>query len=196
VEKLTSGAHRQVTSISSDGKTLIFRQRGETTGHDIGILRLDRGGELETLIQTPFDEHSAMLSPDHRWLAYVSNESGRNEIYVRPYPGLEGQYKISIDGGNEPMWAPSGKELFYREDDKMMKVNIKPEPEFAAGTPEFLFEGRYLAQSPHTPMALYDISPDGRYFLMIQEADEEAAPLQIHVVLNWEEELKRLVPIE
>jgi len=120
----------------------------------------------------------------------VSNESGRRQIYVRPFPNVEeGKWQISSDGGQQPVWAPRGQELFYRNGEAMMVVGIKTEPTFTGGSPVVLFTGRYTSG---LPVANYDISPDGQRFLMIKEAEGSTA--QINVLLNWFEELKRLVP--
>ncbi len=192
-EQLTTGAYRVPTSISSDGKTIVFRQNSDITGRDIGMVRLEGESEPEMLLQTPFEEHTGMLSPDDRWLTYVSNESGREEIYVRPFPDLGGKWQVSTDGGTEPMWSRDGRELFYRNGDKMMAVAISTEPELAPGKPTLLFEGRYLSGvSAGNPATNYDVAPDGR-FVMIRTA-EGSGLTQINVVLNWLEELKRLVP--
>ncbi len=134
-----------------------------------------------------------MISPDGNWIAYTSNESGRDEVYVRPFPNVEeGKWQISRDGGTEPFWHPKGQELFYRNGRALEVVSIKTEPNFTAGSPEVLFTGRYTSGLPVTN---YDISPDGQRFLMIKEAEEEEGQQgQINVVLSWFEELKRLVP--
>ncbi len=134
------------------------------------------------------------ISPDGHWIAYQSNESGQVQVYVRPFPNVEeGKWQISRDGGTEPVWAPRGQELFYRNGEAMMVVGIKTEPTFTAGSPVVLFTGGYTSGT----VVEYDISPDGQRFLMIKEADEEARQAaQINVVLNWFEELKHLVPID
>jgi serine/threonine-protein kinase len=135
-----------------------------------------------------------MLSPDDQWLAYVSNESGREEVYVRPFPGLAGRVQVSTEGGTEPMWPKDGSELFYRNGDKMMTVAIASEPDLALGKPNLLFEGRYqsgVAVDEFTSTN-YDAAPDGR-FVMIR-SKEGSAPAQIHMVPNWFVELKRLAP--
>jgi serine/threonine-protein kinase len=192
-EQLTmAAAYHSPTSISSDGKTIVFGQNSSTTGRDIGMVRLEGERQPEMLLQTPFDEHTGMLSPDDRWLAYVSNESGRAEIYVRPFPGPGGRVQISTEGGMQPMWSRDGRELFYRNGNKMMAVAITMEPELNPGKPEVLFEGGY--QIGGRISSNYDVTPDGR-FVMIR-TDEKAAPAQINVVLNWFEELKRLAPVE
>jgi serine/threonine-protein kinase len=132
-----------------------------------------------------------VFSPDGHWVTYRSNESGRQEIYVQPYPATGAKWQISTEGGEEAVWGPSGRELFYRTEDRMMVVDITTEPTFAQGKPKLLFEGDYLRYGPR---AFYDVSPDGQRFLMIKLGEQALAVTQIHVVLNWFEELKRLVP--
>jgi len=118
----------------------------------------------------------------------VSNESGRKEIYVQPYPGPGGKWQISTDGGTEPLWSRSGREVFYRSGNKMLAVETTTHPGFSAGKPRVLFEGQYLMA---VTGPAYDASADGQRFLMVKEP---LSPTQINVVLNWSEELKRLVP--
>ncbi len=153
------------------------------------VLSMEGERTSQPLFQSQFNENKGMISPDGRWIAYDTNES---EVYVRPFPNVEeGKWQISRDGGIEPVWAPRGQELFYRNGGAMMVVGIKTEPTFTAGSPVVLFTGRYT--SPGT-VGNYDISPDGQRFLMIKEADAVEEQAQINVVLNWFEELKRLVP--
>jgi len=174
------------TSWSPDGDTLAFY---DTSGaRDIWALPLE--GDASSFVATAFNERSPMFSPDGRWLAYVSNESGRDEVYVQPYPGPGGKWPISTEGGTELRWSADGRELFYRLGDKMMVVEVQSEPAFTSGRPQLVFEGPYLTDLFAT--SNYDISPDGQRFLMIKE--EEGQQDQINVVLNWFEELKRLVP--
>ena len=132
------------------------------------------------------------LSPDGRWLAYTSNEPGRIEVFVQPFPGPGGRSQISIDGGTEPVWSRDGRELFFLSGDKMMAVQITTAPIFTAGTPQALFEGRYLF-GPNS-VAAYDVAADGQRFLRVQPMHPDPPVDQIQVVLNWTEELKRLVP--
>jgi eukaryotic-like serine/threonine-protein kinase len=139
------------------------------------------------------NEGVPQFSPDGNWVAYVSDESGREEIYVTAYPGPAKKMPISTDGGKEPVWNPNGRELFYRSGSKMMAVDIATQPVFARSRPRELFRGDYVPMAG--PGSNYDVSLDGRRFLMIQRsARENATPIQIVVVLNWFEELKRLVP--
>jgi Tol biopolymer transport system component len=148
---------------------------------------------VQPFLRTQFDEAAPRFSPDGRWLAYVSDESGRYEIYVQPYPGPGGKWQISTEGGTEPVWNPNGRELFYRSSDKMMAVDIATQSGFAAGTPRILFEGRY--EPAPFPVANYDVSRDGQRFLVLKLSEEaQSAPTQINVVLNWFEELKQKVP--
>jgi hypothetical protein len=137
--------------------------------------------------QTGDNGAGAELSPDGRWLAYVSAVTGNPEIWVSPYPGPGVPIRISPRGGLEPVWEPGGQELFYLEGSKMMAVRISPKGEFSFEPPQMLFEGNYVQNNRPS----YDVSSDGR-FLMIKSAAEESA--QINVILNWTEELKRLVP--
>jgi len=132
-----------------------------------------------------------MFSPDGRWLAYVSDESGRDKVYVQPYAASGEKQLISPEGGTEPQWSPDGRELFFRQGRQMMSVQVKQtEATLTAGRPQLLFEGPYVMGNAGE--VNYDISPEGQRFLMIKET--EPAPAQINVVLNWFEELKRLVP--
>ena len=114
-------------------------------------------------------ETAPRFSPDGRWMAYGSNESGRYEIYVRPYPGPGGKWQISTDGGTEPVWNPKGHELFYRDAQKMMAVEYSVQPSFSVGKPKMLFEGPYVLTPRSFPD--YDVSPDGQRFLMLKTPD-------------------------
>jgi Tol biopolymer transport system component len=164
---------------------------GETTGRDIWVVQAD-DHKAEPFLQTTFTEGAARFPPDGRYLAYVSNESGRPEIYVQSYPGPGGKWQVSTEGGTEPVWNPNGRELFYRSGDKMMAVDVSAQPSFSPGTPRALFERHYrLTPFPQT-IPTYDVSPDGQRFLMIKE--NEQASTQINIVLNWLEELKQRVP--
>jgi eukaryotic-like serine/threonine-protein kinase len=199
LERLNTSEYIQVPmSWSPDGKLLAFMEVNPTTGVDIWVLRMGDpsagSGQVrkaQPFLRTPFNEGAPLFSPDGRWLAYISDESGRYEIYVQPYPGPGGKWQISTEGGREPAWNRNGRELFYRNGDKMMAVDITTQPGFAPGKPRMLFEGRYEL-SP-VQLANYDVSPDGQRFLMLKPT-EKAAPTQINVVLNWFEELKQKVP--
>ena len=135
---------------------------------------------------------SPRLSPDGRWIAYTSDESGGAEVLVQSFPEPKGRTQISISGGTEPVWSRDGRELFYLDGDAMMAVEIRTSPTFTAGTPRRLFEGRF-ARSPNT-VASYDVSADGQRFLRVQPMHPDPPRDRIQVTLNWFEELKRLVP--
>ena len=179
-------------SMSPDGQLLAFIDVNPVTLNDIWILRMsDR--TATPFLQTPFAESVPQFSPDGHWLSYVSNESGRFEVYVQPYPGPGGKYLISTEGGTEVLWNPNGREIFYRNGDKLMAVDITAHPGFSAGKPHMLFRGPY--NSTPATSANYSVSPDGQRFLMLKSVGTaEGAPTQINVVLNWFEELKQRVP--
>ena len=133
-----------------------------------------------------------MFSPNGRWLAYVSNDSGKNEVYVRSFPGPGGKWPISSEGGTEPVWAPDGRELFYRNNEKMMAVPIESTSDFSPGVPVVLFEHRTTLSPVHVPE--YSVTADGRHFIMGQGS--AFALTRLNVVVNWADELKRLVPTD
>jgi eukaryotic-like serine/threonine-protein kinase len=193
LERLTTSDRTHVPmSWSPDGKFLAFMESSPSTGYDIWVLRL---GDRKALpfLQTPFSESAPRFSPNGRWLAYLSNESGRYEIYVQPYPGPGRKLQVSTEGGTEPAWNPNGRELFYRSGDRMMAVEVTTQPALSAGKPRMLFEGRYVPTPATFPN--YDVSPDGERFLMLKPNEEEAsAATQIEIVLNWFEELKHRAP--
>ena len=145
----------------------------------------------------PFSEQNGEVSPDGLWLAYQSNESGRDEIYVRPFPNVEGagRWQVSTSGGTRPVWARNGRELFFfLPPGKVMAVSVEQGPTFTSGAVRTLFEGQYMSvQSGRS----YDVASDGR-FLMVKNAvptdSASTSPPQLVVVVNWLEELKRLVP--
>jgi Tol biopolymer transport system component len=179
----------QPSSFSPDGTRLLFGPE------DVGVLTIDGPRRMEPLLK---GARNAEMSPDGRWLAYQSSESGRDEIYVRPFPNVNGgKWQVSADGGTRPLWARDGRELFYYTAARgMIAVPIRAGPTFAAGTAAGVFGGP--AFSVPTDARTYDVSADGRRFLMIKQApasgERAAAPLQLVVVQHWTEELKRLVP--
>ncbi len=188
-EQLTTGDEQKVpVSFSPDGQLLTFTQINPTTGSDIWLLRLN-DHEARPFLRTPFEEAEPRFSPDGRWLAYVSNESGGYEVYVQPYPGPGGKWQVSSGGGGIFWWNPNGREPFYKSGPKMMAVDIATSPTFAVGKPKLMFEmSSFLGGG-------FDVSPDGQRFLMIKASElADAAPTQMNVVLNWFEELKRRVP--
>jgi len=178
-------------SFSPDGSNLIFDQHA-----DVHVLSMEEGSTPHALLDSTFLENLATISPDGRWIAYQSNESGRLEVYVRPFPNTDdGKWQVSANGGTESHWGPDGRELFYREANRMMVVSIETEPDFLVGVADELFSGTYATPSNQT--LNYDVSPDGQRFLMMKATDEaqrRTEDAQLIVVENWFEELNRLAP--
>jgi serine/threonine-protein kinase len=176
-------------SWSADGRLVFARQ--EQTNWDIGVLQLDGNRAVAPMLASPaFNEGWGSVSPDGRWVAYQSNESGRLEIYVRPFPNVEaGKWQVSSSGGTIPRWSANGRTLFFVSADSVMASTILTVPTFAPATPE-----RVLSREVFT--GGYNVSGDGQRFLMLKDVDAAgaAAPPELDVILNWAEELKRLVP--
>jgi hypothetical protein len=199
VDRLTESPNEQSPhAFSPDGKRLLIREDRPTTGADLALLTLEGERRVETLVQTTFIERNPEISPDGRWVAYQSDESGQFEIYVRPFPDANsGRWPISTGGGTRPLWARRGGELFYvAPDGTLMRVLVEGGSTFRAGNPTKLFEGRYY-MTEGGPGRQCDISSDGQRFLMIKRgggSNQTAAPPGIVVVQHWFEELKRLVP--
>jgi hypothetical protein len=165
-------------------------------------LSLDGDRKPRPLVQTKFDEGSAKFSPDGKWVAYSSNESGRPEVYVTPYPGPGARIPISPDGGTDPVWRRKGGELFYRNGDKMMAVSLVDRPTFTPSKPRVLWEGHYLhgVNSSCGPAGVtssnYDVTSDGTRFVMIEDKTQDVVSQKINVVLGWAEELKQAAQIK
>jgi serine/threonine-protein kinase len=176
-------------SLSPNGKTLLFGTRNSTGTIGIQALSLDGDGKVQPFLQSAFNQMNAEFSPDGHWVAYMSNESGRNEIYVQPFPGPGGKWMISTDGGFYPRWARDSREIFFRNEDKMMSVAVETQPGFKAGTPRVLFKNAgYLA------FGNYDVAKDSQHFLLVKEKETAASPKELNIILNWSEELKRHAP--
>jgi len=197
-ERLTTSDNMQSPgSWSPDGKVLAFSDDDPTSGWDIWVLKLEDERKPQPFLQTPFNEGAPMFSPDGHWLAYESDETGQRETYVRPFPGPGGKWQISTDGGIEPVWARNGRELFYRSGDKMMVAAVTTKPGFSAAKPTPLFEGHYERGSfTYAMQPDYDVSADGQRFLMVKASELESTAAQVNVVLNWSDEVRRLVPPE
>jgi hypothetical protein len=179
-------------SWSRDGTTLFFGETSRETRSDIWMLELGVGRTTRPFLREPFNEVQPRLSPVGHWLAYVSDRSGRPEVYIQSYPDSLMRWQISTDGGREPIWARDGRELFYRNDDKVMSVEIAEGAIFKASPPRLLFAGNYVRDENNIGM---DVDPDGRRFLMIQSSNQEPPVTHINMVLNWFEELKRRLPV-
>ena len=173
---------------SPDGQTLVFFVFDRTIGN--WDIKAWRDGVVTPVVAGPFNEYPPRFSPDGRWLAYMSDESGRIEIYAQAFPGPGEKYTLSTQGGKEPVWSRDGREIFYRDGDRMMVVPLQIEPAFRPGTPRMLFEAPFASNPGGYPN--YDVSLDGTRFIMVETDATELH--EIHVVLNWSEELKRLAP--
>jgi Tol biopolymer transport system component len=199
-ERLTEGpgAH-YFSSISADGTKLVFDDVGPSQA-DIRMLALDGDRRAAPLIATTFSEYGADLSADGRWMAYQSNESGRNEVYVRPFPGVDsGRWQVSTSGGTQPRWAPNSRELFYVDaEGRIVAVAVQPGPGFVADNPQVVVDGPFATTILAFSGRMYDVSRDGQRFLLLkgaEGAEQKAAPRQIVVITNWFEELRRRVPV-
>ncbi|MGH9256171.1 MAG: protein kinase domain-containing protein [Vicinamibacterales bacterium] len=214
-ENLTPSAVDRVSgatavSVSPDGASVVF---ASGAAGDVMMLPLDRDRRIQPLVQTQFNERNAEVSPDGRWLAYESNESGQFQIYVRPFPAVNGgRWQISTDGGTRPLWLRSGQELFYLAPAGiLMSLRVENGPAWRASTPAKLFEGSsylFAEVGQGLPGRTYDVSLDAKRFLVIKAdpsdrlaltgaAGASARPAEegLVVVQNWTEELKRLVPV-
>jgi len=170
--------------VTPDGRTLLFRSGGAGPVRSIHTLPLQGPRTPRVFLANQFDNHSPALSPDGHWVAYVSNESGRLEVYVRPFPGPGGRWQVSLAGGTEPVWAGNGRELFYRNGTRMMVAAIALHPTFTVGARRELFEGNYLNDPVYRS---YDVTRDGRSFVLVRSPK----PLgDFIVVLNWFDQLR------
>jgi serine/threonine protein kinase/Tol biopolymer transport system component len=177
-------------ALAADGDTLLFMRSTQETSFDILMLSLRNPTEIRPLLKTAAYEGGARLSPDGRWLVYVSNESGQNDVYLRAFPALDRRWSISTQGGTQPLWNPSGKEIFYRSGDKMMAVEVTTTPQVTLSTPRVLFEQRY-AYGAGITMANYDVTQDGQRFIMVKD---ESGAARLNIILNWLSELRRVAP--
>jgi serine/threonine protein kinase len=200
-EKSSSGAGQEriifrsnqdkfLTDWSLDGRFLVFHSPGPKTGWDVWVVPMTGDRKAMTFAQTEFSEVQGQLSPDVRWMAYASDESGRMEVYVQPFPASGGKWQVSTGGGSQPRWRRDGKELFYISADKrLMAVEVKTDATFEAGVAKALFGTRFLlAAAPH--LISYAVAGDGQRFLVTRLVEEEPA-IPITVVLNWTSGLKK-----
>ncbi len=186
-ELLFAGEHVQwETSWAPDGRSVVVRENDPETGRDLWLWRVDgTESDAEPLVQTPASEREPAVSPDGRFLAYVSDATGRSEVYVRPFPRGSGTRQVSFEGGTEPVWAPDGRELFYRLGDAILAVPVQTDPVFSTtGIAEVAIRGPYVSNSTHTN---YDVHPDGDRFVMISVGERAA---ELVVIVNWFEALR------
>jgi hypothetical protein len=176
---------------SPDGHEVLAVELSPGASPDIVAIRTAGPFEKRAVVQTPNVEGSsgAALSPDGRWLAYAADPTGSLEIWVRPYPGPGPAVRVSPNGGFEPVWSRSSRELFYREGGKLMSVSIQPATELQFAPPVVLFDVEYRYTRPGTQPPTYDVAPDGRFVFLKPPAPIQSQPLT--VVVNWVDELER-----
>ena len=195
-------------SFSPDGQRLAFAEGGANTGLDLWVLPLDvsdpehpKPGKPELFLRTPFNEQEPAFSPDGRWIAYTSDESAGNEVYVRPFPGGAssgfGKWQISTGGGRYPIWSRSGRELFYETLDNRIMISpyTAKADSFAADKPRPWSNTQILAPAPIWNL---DLAPDGKrfaVFLRPEVASEQKGSVHVTVLLNFFDELRRKVPV-
>jgi eukaryotic-like serine/threonine-protein kinase len=168
-----------------DGRTIVFRTDSRDSARDLYRLPLDGERKPVPILVNVNDDKHPRVSPDGALLAYTSNESDREEVYVRPLAGSGARIRVSLGGGAEPLWSPDGKRLFYRAGFALMAATIARAPTLGVTGRDTLFEGRYPTDPWHPN---YDVTPDGRHFVMLQPVEENR---DLILVVNWIEELRR-----
>ena len=188
-ERLTTSENVRVPlAWSPDGAFVLFSETASRTRSDLWLLQMsDR--KTRPWLQTPLEETEGRFSPDGNWVAYVSDQTGRPEVWVRPFPGPGAPVRVSPDGGRNPVWSRDGRELFYENGSKVLSTSVVAQAaDLRVGTPRVLFDGGFVEGAVRS----FDVAPDGR-FLMV-EANDTTTSASIVVVQNWLEELKRLAP--
>ena len=170
--------------LTPDGRTVVYRT-GFIGAEDIWYRRLAGDTAAKGIATTRFDERSPRVSPDGRWVAYQSNESGSNEVVVRPFPGPGAQVIVSVGGGSTPVWSRDGRRIFYVSGTKLLAASVATSPAFAVTAREVLFEGNYFLSGGHAP---FDVSPDGMSFLMLRPVVANSE--EIVVIPNWAAKLR------
>jgi len=180
------------TSVSRDGHWLLFNENGSNEPGGVGtwVMQLDGDHTPRRMFAVPDGESDAQISPDGKWLAYQAAVSSRQEIFVSPFPGPGARRQISTDGGDEPLWSPDGRELFFQSGARLMSVAVSAGATFSPGIPKVVHEGRYLQSINGN--TCFSITPDGKRFLRIQQVEPERAVTHLELVLSWFSELKSL----
>jgi serine/threonine protein kinase len=181
-----SGSPEIPCSWSAGGNLLAYSVTGRGTLSDIWVRPMDSTSPPAAFLATLFQESDPAFSPDGRWIAYTSNETGAAEVYVRPYPDTGTSWSISINGGGQPVWSRDGKELYYLSGSRMMAVPIETRPAFRSGRPVQLFEGGFEVASSRS----FDVAPDGR-FVAVRRGAGGSSQMELRMLLNWQDEMKR-----
>lgn len=191
-ERLTTSTSDQFPyTVTPDGKSVIYIELNGGTSYDIMAVPLMGDRKPRALLATQFDERRPSLSPDGKWMVYQSNESGQFELFVRPYPNVDGgRWQVSAGGGSSPIWSPDGREIFYRQGQTIQHVAVQTSPVFSAGTPSQLFQTLLPVDSAGMS---YGIAPDGKQFIIAKPETGTSGPVEYRIVLNWTEELRARV---
>ncbi len=204
---LPKGVEANEGIITPDGKTLLYRIDSTTTRRDIWMMALGGDRKLQPLLTDPYEELAPRVSPNGKWLAYASDQSGQYEVYVRPFPEPGGRWQVSDGGGGEPIWSHDGRRLFYRSGGSsslgssaglsgivgsgLSVATVSMTPSFSVTGRQRLFEGDYLTSRTHQN---YDVTRDDQHFLMLQPVDAEG--MQVIVVVDWVKELRARIAAE
>ena len=195
MERLTTDENMKAPgSFTPDGATLAFVEANPETRSDILLLDM-KSRRVMPFLNSKADEGWPEISPEGRWMAYASDESGRMEVWVRPFMGPGGRWQISKEGGSEPIWSKDGTQLFYRQEEQVWVVDVRTKGGFSAGKPRQLFEKEGFGSGG--PLRIWDPWPGGQGFLMVKYSETKPQPVtEMILVQNWIEELKRLVPVK
>jgi eukaryotic-like serine/threonine-protein kinase len=199
-QRLASSEFAQTpSSWAAATNTIAFLQRPRRETSGIWVVAMnDRDRTPRLFLESTFTLSHPEFSPDGRWLAYVSTESGGPEVYVQPYPGPGEKVRVSTHFGSEPLWAPNGRALLYRsstqESQQVLSVALRSLSPFSAEAPQLLFEAAAGSYDSTSPIRSWDLMPDGQSFLLARFAASESAVTALHVATNWTDELRRLVP--
>ena len=194
-ERLVASAHTKVaSSCSSDGAYILYFEPTGETGADLWTVALEGDRQPEPYLKTRSNERWAVFSPNGEWIAYESDESGEYEIYARRFPGAGDKRQVSTGGGTNPLWNRNGRELFYRNGDQVVAVAVAKEDDLVLGRPSVLFERGFTRDPPG--FNNFDVTPDGQRFIDLDDSVAEPLPTHLVLVQNFDEELKRLVPIK
>jgi hypothetical protein len=185
-----AGFAANAESVSPDGRFVLLTRDGRRERNDIFVH--DRlNGETKAFLDTGFDEDHPAISPDGTLVAYAANDSGRREVYVRPFGAAGAKYAVSNNGGTGPVWSRDGRELFYAEGSKLMRVAVERAPRFSASLPQPLFEN---ADFVWERARNYDVLPDGSGFVFVRRGQGTPSTRTLRVVSDWFTELERLAP--
>jgi serine/threonine-protein kinase len=175
------------SSWSAGGDLLVYTTAGRTTQSDIWVRAMGESSPPAAFLATKANETQPAISPDGKWIAYVTNETGTPEVFVRPYPDTGVAWQVSTGGGSGPLWSRSGRELYFASGTKMMAAPIATQPVFRIGNPVELFDGGFAAGSRRD----YDIAPDGR-FIAVGRTGDEGGQQELRMLLNWPEAMRRV----